>query len=316
MKRLLPFLFTLLITSCASADPTLVARAVEATLTAVITPTPIVVVVTAAGGQPLPTVTEAVSGQQTQAAATLTLAASPEAPAGTPTLAAPTSTGVQLNAPTPTSSVSATLTASPTPTASPLPNPASLTPPAFIGDSLYTDDFTQPQLWPASDDATQRIGVAEGQLSITLKTADRFTLIYDIKRRAGNFYASTLSTASACKFRDRHGLLFRLQGPSDYYQFEVDCDGRYRLAKIVGGALTALKDWTPNAAILKGENARHLLGVRAQGDTLEIFVNGVSLTQITDSTFSEGGFGFYAGAGLSTTYTATFDDLQVWELKP
>ena len=88
MKRLFHLLalsltLTFGLTACISADPARVANAVNATLTAVITPTPIVVVVTAVGGGPIsiPTVTPGVSVQQTLAAATETLtAASATAP--------------------------------------------------------------------------------------------------------------------------------------------------------------------------------------------------------------------------------------------
>jgi hypothetical protein len=293
------------LTACVSADPTLVARAVEATLSAVPTATPIVVVVTAAGGLPITTVTADVSAQQTLSAATLTLAASLTAPVPMPT-----------GTPAPPASPSTGAVTAPLPIPTGTPTPGFVGPPNFVGNNLFADDFTQPQLWPASEDSTQRIVVAGGQLSITLKAADRFTLVYNIKRRAKDYYVSVTGTASACRFRDRYGLLFRLQGPSDYYQLEVDCDARYRLAKIISGTLTALQDWTPNPAIVKGSHAQNVLGLRVQGDTLEAFVNGVSLGQLKDATFTEGGFGLYAGSGLSESYTAAFDDLQVWELKP
>lgn len=53
----------------------------------------------------------------------------------------------------------------------------------------------------------------------------------------------------------------------------------------------------------------------AEGNRLEVFANGQSLVTLTDATYAEGGFGLYAGSGASETYTATFDNLRVWELK-
>ena len=305
MKRLFHLLalsltLTFGLTACISADPARVANAVNATLTAVITPTPIVVVVTVAGGglAPIPTVTQEVGAQQTLAAATETLAA---ASATAPPDASPTTSRTQARPPT----------ATPQPSAARLP----IGTPTFIGKAIFTDDFSQPQVWPASDDNAQRIAVADGQLSITLKAEDRFTIVYDVKRRAADFYAAVTGTAAACRFRDRHGLLFRLQDSSNYYQFEVDCDGRYRLAKVLDGALTPLKDWTASEAIRKGEGMTNELGVRAKGGTLEVFVNGQALFQAQDSAYAEGGFGLYTGSGLSGTYTAVFDDLAVSSLQ-
>src|SRR3989338_9480333 len=71
-RRLLPLLLLpLLLAGCISAEPGLVAQAVNATLTAAITPTPIVVVVTALGGEVnLPTVTPAASDTPAPASAT------------------------------------------------------------------------------------------------------------------------------------------------------------------------------------------------------------------------------------------------------
>lgn len=305
MKRLslFPFLcLSLSLASCVSADPTLVAHAVNATLTAAVTPTPIVVVVTAVGGGvPIPTVTPDAGVQQTLAAATETLAA------GSATAFPPAATSVLTDAstPVPPNTPAPTQTLAPAETSTPLP----------LGKLLYEDDFTQPNLWNLSEDNAQRTAIADGQLSITLKVADRFTFIYNLTRRARDFYATISGAAAECGFRDRYGILFRVQTGSNYYQFEVDCDARYRLSKVVEGTLTPLQDWTPSAAIHSGSGVSNELGVRAVGDRQEMFANGQSLLTLTDTTYKEGGFGLYAGSGVSESYVATFDNLRVWEVE-
>jgi hypothetical protein len=302
MKRLLQTLtltLTLTLTACVSADPSVVARAVDATLTAVVTPTPIVVVVTVAGGAPIATVTPDAGVQQTLAAAAETLAAGSATPL--PTVVTPSPTITDTPAPSNT----------PTPSSTPIPTETST--PLPLGALLYDDDFTQPKLWNLSEDAEKRTAIADGQLSITLKVHDRFTFIYNLTRRARDFYAAATGSTAACRFRDRYGLLFRVQNESNYYQFEVDCDGRYRLSKVAGGTLTPLRDWTPSDFVHPG-GAANELGVRADGDRLEVYVNGHSLLTLADTAYDEGGFGLYAGSGASETYTAVFDDLRVWEL--
>lgn len=304
LHRLL--ILTLALSACVSADPAVVARAVDATLTAGITPTPIVVVVTAlGGGAPIPSVTPDVSVRQTLAAATETLAAGSVTPppAASPTEIPPTATVTDTPAPTLTPTI--TRTPTPAPSSTPLP----------LGASLFEDDFTQPKLWNVSEDSVQRTAVADGRLSIALKVGDRFTFIYNLTRRARDFYAVITGATAVCGFRDRYGLLFRVQDGSNYYQFEVDCDGRYRVSKVVEGTLTSLEDWTPSDALHTGGEVANDLGVRADGDTLEVYANGQSLVRVTDATYEEGGFGLYAGSGVSDTYTATFDNLHVWELK-
>jgi hypothetical protein len=312
MKRvslLFSLYLSLSLAACVSADPTLVARAVDATLTAAVTPTPIVVVVTAVGGgAPILSVTPDASVRQTLIAATETLAA------GSATPLPPVPGGSQTRPYTPT----ATATPIPSASAQPptgTPAPAESPTPLALGASLYEDDFTQPKRWNLGEDNVQRTAIAGGQLSITLKVADRFTFIYNLTRRARDFYAIVTGAAADCGFRDRYGLLFRVQDGRNYYQFEVDCDGRYRLSKVVDETLTPLRDWTPSDSVRSGSGMSNDLSVRAEGDDLEVFANGQSLWKLTDTTYGEGGFGLYAGSGVSETYTATFDDLRVWEVK-
>jgi hypothetical protein len=278
MKRASHFylLISLFLISCTSADPTLVARAVNLTLSAVPTSTPIVVVVTVAS-QPnaaLPTVTPDLNAALTQTV--------------TP----------------------------PAPTATPSPSATPAGPEIALGNQIFEDDFSQAGRWNTGEDNVQRVAVADGQMIIALKVNDRFTLVYNITRRARDFFASVTGAAAACLFRDRYGLLFRVLDANNYYQFEVDCDGRYRLAKVVNGTLTALRDWTADPAIHVGGGTVNELGVRAASATLEVFANGRSLSSVSDSTYTEGAFGLYAGSGLSSAYTATFDNLRVWELQP
>lgn len=270
----------LLLAACTSADPALVSQSVSATLTAVPTNTPIVVVVTVVNaGTLIPTVTKP-----------------PE---------------TETPAPPPTDALAGTITVEAS--ATPLPAPAaSLTPP---GPLLFADDFSQVSVWNVGEDAVQRTAISDGQLTFTIKEPDQFRFLFNLTRRARDFYAALVGSTQACQFRDRYGLLFRVQDNANYYQFEVDCDGRYRLSHAAQGVLTSLKDWTPSTAIRSGGGAVNELGVRAQGKTLEVFVNGQTLFETADDAYAEGGFGLYAGAGLSQEFTASFDSFSVWEIR-
>jgi hypothetical protein len=183
---------------------------------------------------------------------------------------------------------------------------------------IFKDDFSQSNLWSGAlgEDESKHITVSDGQLTITLKTVDAFAIAYDLKRRAHNFYAVVTGAAQTCRFRDRYGLLFHLKDQLDYYQFDVDCDGRYRLAKMVNGTLTPFKDWTTSSSVRPGGGAVNQLGVRVVGHSIEVFANDQFLFKTSDATYEEGGFGLYAGSGVSATYTATFDDLEVREAAP
>lgn len=314
MKRCTTLLgFALVLSACVSANPSLVAQSVKATLTAVPTSTPIVIVVTALGGgaSSIPSVTPDRGVQQTLSAATQTLIAGSATP-GPATAETLTPSATLTPRPEPTTGAS--------PTASVTPPPATSTsaPPPPSGDLIFKDDFSQPDLWSEAigEDNLTQISISEGRLAITLKVVNYYAIAYDLKRRAHDFYGVVTGTAQACRFRDRYGLLFHLQSELNYYQFDIDCDGRYRLSKMMDGNLTALKDWTASNSIRPGGGAVNQLSVRVIEYSIEIFANNQLLFKTTDATYREGGFGLYAGSGISPTYTATFDDLEVREAVP
>jgi hypothetical protein len=274
---------TLSLGGCVSADPQVVAQAVEATLKAAPTPTPIVVVVTAVSVQKLsiPTVT----------------------PVPAATAIPPNTATVAPALPSPT--------APPADTASPVP---SETPTSdATGKLLFEDDFLQPGTWDLGQpDSLQSKVIANGWLSVTLKLTDRFVVVYR-PQSAPTVYIQVTALAPTCHVRDRYGVIFRVVDSQNYYQFDVDCDGRFRLAKMVDGKLTPLVDWTANAAIHAGGGTANDLTVRAIGNYLAVSANGIALAKVTDDTFALGGFGFSAGAGLMVPYTAAFDKLRVSE---
>ena len=285
---------------CVSADPQVVARAVEATLKAVSTPTPIVVVVTVNAQKPsIPTVTAAPPATSTP---TNTSTAVPLPPAS------PT----PLGAVSPRSDGGAQAATPPTNTAVPS---ATLTPSA-AGKLVFQDDFLSPGNWDlGKEDSLQRKIIANGWLSVTVKLTDRFVVVYR-PQSVPTVYIQVSAMAPSCHTRDRYGVIFRVNDSQNYYQFDVDCDGRYRLSKTVDGTLTPLVDWTANAALRAGGGSANDLTVRATGPNLVVSANGIALAKVTDSTFTLGGFGFSVGSGLTAPYTAAFEKLRVWEPSP
>jgi hypothetical protein len=204
---------------------------------------------------------------------------------------------------TPTPAATATETA-------PTPTPTSALAPA--GNPTFHDDFTAAGGWALGEDGLQRTALVDGALEFALNEADQFRYIYNLDRSARNFYAAVTGSMAACQSRDRLGLLFRVRDGRNYYLFEVDCDGRYRVSKVIEGALTPLKDWTAAAALGPGSGAANELAVRAEGARLTLAANGERLVEVEDDTFAEGALGLYVGSDPSSGLTARFDDLRVW----
>ncbi len=97
-----------------------------------------------------------------------------------------------------------------------------------------------------------------------------------------------------------YGLLFRWTQDADGsnavgYQFNVTTAGGYELAKQVGGQWVdpSPVPLTPSTYINTG-NQRNVLGVIARGSTIMLYINGVLVNTVTDSTASQGTVGIYA----------------------
>ena len=236
-----------------------------------------------------------------------------------PILAPPTSspipTATSAGGPTPTESPAENATPETT-SASALPTVAAtlaLEPPA-AGELIFEDKFDSPGPWSVGEVDDSNVAVSGGVMTFTQKTPGSFSFRI-IGRQGGDFYAElSAALADRCATGDRYGLMFRVQDPSNYYLYQIDCDGRYRFARYVGGAATAIVDWTASPAIARGTAAANTLAVTARGDTFLLIVNGTPLTTAADSAFAGGRFGLLVGANVTRNFAVLFDNLKVNKL--
>lgn len=276
MKRLLLGL-TLLFAACAPR-PNIIEANVGGTLTAL-----------------APTAILAIDRATSTAVSTLappTVAASPTEPAAVEPTATPQTATTPEPTPSASEAATATLAAAP------------------VGELIFLDSFDSAGPWSVGETDSSNVNVSGGLMTFTQKIAGSFS-IRIVGKQGDNFYAE-VSTALAdrCASGDRYGLMFRAQNPSNYYAFQIDCDGRYRLMRYVDDAATAIVDWTPSPTILRGSQAANTLAVTAQGDSFLLAINGTPLTTAADSAFAAGRFGLMVGANASQNFTVVFDNLQ------
>jgi hypothetical protein len=106
-----------------------------------------------------------------------------------------------------------------------------------------------------------------------------------------------------------YGLDFRLGDDltvGDGYIFEVTADGRAWIALLRNGAISRLSPiWQFPAGVSTGTNDSHTLKVEARGSTLTCFVDGKQVGSYSDSHFTAGRLGLFAGqAGADVVFTA------------
>jgi hypothetical protein len=114
---------------------------------------------------------------------------------------------------------------------------------------------------------------------------------------------------------DCGGLLFRgnpIEG--NYYHFRICQNGTCSLALYTNGQESILTDDIANAAIKAGFNRTNLLAVVANGSNLDFYVNQQSVLRISDSTYSSGQIGLFAGGGYGDSTETAFNDVRIWQL--
>ena len=94
----------------------------------------------------------------------------------------------------------------------------------------------------------------------------------------------------------------------------LTCDGRYSLRAWDGETMTNLVRATVSASIEAGSAQTNRVGLLATGNQLILYVNGVRLTELEDSRFSEeGSFGIFVGARQTSNFAIHVTEIAYWE---
>ncbi|MBI5081713.1 MAG: hypothetical protein HZB17_10470 [Chloroflexi bacterium] len=297
-KRALLVAGMILIAAC-SPRPLVIEVGVAATLTS-LAPTPIV---------PL--------DRPTSTPVPVVMPAS-ETPLTKPTTPPPTLAPTVPSA-APTQNISAT-TAAPTstsaPTSTPAPTATATEAPTAIkvGAVIFEETFESQGLWAIGDAGDSSVNIAGGILTYTQKSSGSYS-VRIIGRQGDDFYAEVGATPPGnCGTLDKYGLIFRAQDVANYYVFQLDCDGRYRLLRFGGSAANPLIDWTTSSTITRGSRAFNVLGVQAKGSTMTLFINQTKVDTATDSAYSSGRFGLWLGSNVTRDFTVKFNGMRAFKL--
>lgn len=203
-------------------------------------------------------------------------------------------------------------TATPSPFPTPVVNPTADMRPG-VGELLLEDSFEDEAVWTTSSDADASAQVANGRLSLVLKS----TRSYLVSTRSGpvfqNFYAEITATTNFCQGDDEYGLIVRaLDG--DHFRFALSCDGRAKVDRFVSGGLTRQVGWVSSGAIPSLAPSSTRLAVWAAGSQMHFFVNGFYLFSVTDSQLFRGTVGAFVHTASDRDVSVGFSDLQVWQV--
>ncbi len=201
-----------------------------------------------------------------------------------------------------------------------LPTP-SPTPGAREYALIADEDFSggQSQLtWYEGQDRTFRNQVVEGAYEIQLT---------EIAQRD---YALSWGSVENARFADyrveaevrlveegvqeaRYGLWFHYQDDFNFIYFGISNDGRYRVAVILRNAnRREIRDWTPHPAIRTGAATNTLAVETTVTGEITLSINGETVANFTDRTFSTGSLAFFCYA-RSVPATCRLERLRIWE---
>lgn len=225
---------------------------------------------------------------------------------------------------TPTPEVSATPTATvvwfpPTRTPAPPPTQPPVTPtPELrpgIGELIFSDDFSAPELWQLSKGTAGSVGMMGNELTIAISQPKVYLFSLRSQPALTDFYAEITAGPRLCHALDEYGLLVRVSSEQDFLRFSLSCDGQARLDRVVQGVASSPQPWLLSGAFMPGAPNLTRLGVWASGAEMRFFINGFYQFSLHDARFTGGALGVFARSASDNTLTVGFSELNVWEVR-
>jgi hypothetical protein len=198
------------------------------------------------------------------------------------------------------------------PTEPPTPDPEE-----GVGAVVYEDDFEGKSgwAWPYVEDDIAAFSLGGSRLNAVMKVGNipgGRIVGGPPTLQIGDQQLQVTSLTNLCYAKDEYGVLFRANTlATDGYLFKLSCEGKARVEALHSLRPAVVADWTASPAIVSGAPAENTLLVWAAGDQLRFFVNGRLLFSVTDNTFAQGTYGFYALDRTSGGESVSFGHLVV-----
>jgi hypothetical protein len=213
---------------------------------------------------------------------------------------------------TPTPSVTSTSVPASTSTAIP-GDPA-----AALGAPSWQDNLDTTKNFYLYENENTAVEAGEGSLRLVGKTANGWlgwSLTY--AQNASNFYLEGIFKTGTCSGGDVYGLVFRASKENAGYFYGITCDGRYNLyaRDFNNNTNTEILPLKSNAAILTGSGQTNRIGVKAEGNKIALYANGVLLEELSNDIYTSGFFGPFIAANDTANFTVDLDQIALWKLK-
>jgi hypothetical protein len=213
---------------------------------------------------------------------------------------------------TPTPSVTATSV--PASTSTTIPGD----PAAAMGSPSWQDNLDTTKNFYLYENENTAVVAGDGSLRLIGKTANGWlgwSLTY--AQSSADFYLEGIFKTGTCSGGDISGLVFRANKENAGYFFGFTCDGRYNLyaRDFNNNTNTEIVSLKSNAAILTGSGQTNRIGVKAEGNKIALYANGVLMEELSNDTYMSGYFGPFIAANETAGFTVDLDQISLWKLK-
>ena len=196
-------------------------------------------------------------------------------------------------------------------------DPIAPAPPVFQQDDefRFVENFTVGSTgnWQTEADDFGMTAVLNERMIIEVSSAN--TVQYTTLREPtfSDFNLEVEATQLAGNPESSFGVLFRLQGPGQFYRFDITGNGRYTVERHnPDGTWTRfVEDWPLSPAIQQGFNVTNRLQVSAIGPDIVVYANGEVLFQFSDTAYSDGNIALAGGTFGQAGLSVAFDNLVV-----
>jgi len=181
-----------------------------------------------------------------------------------------------------------------------------------LGGLLFSDSFSQPDLWSTSVSSGASATVTGNRLLLSISGQGPVSIVsLRSQPMLGDFYAEATAKLSLCEGKDQFGMIFRAAPGENYYRFTVSCDGQVRLERSLSGFNSPLLDWLPSGDAPIAAPADVKIGIWAVGGEMRFFLNDHHQFTVRDPVLQIGTLGFFVFASGAAPITASFLDLSV-----
>jgi len=181
---------------------------------------------------------------------------------------------------------------------------------------IFHDEFVQGYTgsWTLENDELGSTVIVPEQLLIELNAANlvQYTMLkepafsdFELEVEAQLVNGSPSSS---------YGILFRMQGPEEFYRFAITGNGMYLLERHdpFGVRHNFVGDWRDTVAINQGVGVTNILKVVANGSNIAIYVNDILLEEVSDENYRSGNIALDAGTFDGSGTLVSFDNLSVF----